>query len=91
MKSIVPKKNQVHVDILLPLPREVIEDLIKIAAFNNSSLEDLIYGYVVDGLASDSRIVKQMEFSDNEGTNWGTKSIHSMTAREILNTFNLAC
>lgn len=90
MNPIEPEKNQAHIDILLPLPGEMIRDLKKIAAFNNSELKDLIYSYVVDGLASDSLIIKRLEVDNAADKNSGYKSIHAKTAREILKDFKLA-
>lgn len=90
MNSRIPEEKQAHVDIRLPLPAEMFQDLKKIAAFNNSDLEDLIYSYVVDGLASNSLIVKRMEIKNAAEKNSGCKSLHSKTAREILKDFKLA-
>ena len=89
MKPTISKENKIQADILLTLPNEVLKDLRKIAVFNNSGLNDLIYSYIVDGIASDSRIVKRMEFEDNANESLGDKSIHSKTAKEIINDFNL--
>ena len=89
MKPTISKENEIQADILLTLPNEVLKDLRKIAVFNNSGLNDLIYSYIVDGIASDSRIIKRMEFEDNASESLGGKSIHSKTAKEIINDFNL--
>jgi hypothetical protein len=89
MKPTISKKNEIQAEILLTLPKEVLKDLRKIAVFNNSSLNDLIYSYIVDGIASDSRIIKRMKFEDNASESLGGKSIHSKTAKEIINDFNL--
>ena len=89
MKLTISKENQVRAEILLTLPREVLKDLRKIATFNNCGLDELVYSYIVDGIASDSRIVKRMEFEDNANDSLGHKPIDSKTAREIINDFNL--
>jgi hypothetical protein len=89
MKPTISKENEIQAEILLTLPKEVLKDLRKIAVFNNSSLNDLIYSYIVDGIASDSRIIKRMKFEDNASESLGGKSIHSKTAKEIINDFNL--
>jgi hypothetical protein len=89
MKPTISKENEIQAEILLTLPKEVLKDLRKIAVFNNSSLNDLIYSYIVDGIASDSRIIKRMKFEDNASKSLGGKSIHSKTAKEIINDFNL--
>ena len=89
MKMTLSKENEIQAEILLTLPKEMLEDLRKIATFNNTGLNDLVYSYIVDGIASDSRIVKRMEFEDNAHESLGGKSIHSKTAKEIINDFNL--
>lgn len=89
MRLTISKENEIQAEILLTLPKEVLEDLRKIAAFNNTDLHDLVYSYIVDGIANDSRIVKRMEFEDNANESLGGKSIHSKTAKEIISDFNL--
>lgn len=89
MKLTISKENTTQAEILLTLPTEVLKDLRRIASFNNSGLEDLIYSYIVDGIAGDSRTVRRMEFSDNANKLLGGKSFHSKNAREIINDFNL--
>jgi hypothetical protein len=89
MKLTISKENEIQADILLTLPKEMLKDLIKIAVLKNSGINDLVYYYIVDGIASDSRIVKRMEFEDNANVSLGGKSIHSKTAKEIINDFNL--
>lgn len=89
MKLTISNENEIQTEILLTLPNEVLKDLRKIAAFNNSGLNDLVYSYITDGLANDSRIVKRMEFEDNANELLGGESIHSKTAKEIVNDFNL--
>lgn len=89
MKLNISKGNKPQAEILLTLPEEVLEDLKKIASYNNTDLEGLVYSYIVDGIASDSRIVKRMEFSDAANETLGKKSFHSKTAKEIVNDFNL--
>jgi hypothetical protein len=89
METKISKENKFQAEILLTLPGEVLEDLKKIALFNNFGFEDLVYSYIVDGIASDSRIVKRMEFTDNVNETLGNKDIHSKTAEEVINEFNL--
>ena len=89
MKTNKLEENGTRAEILLSVPGELLEDLKKIARFNNSRIEDLAYCYIVDGISSDSRIVKRMEFSDNANENLGDKTFHKKTAKEIINDFNL--
>ena len=84
------KESKTQIDIHLTIPGELFEDLKKIAQFNNSRVEDLIYCYILDGVTSDSRVVKRMEFTDNANEDLGNKTFHSKPAREIINDLNLA-
>jgi len=89
MKTKISKENTSQAEILLTLPEEVLEDLRKIALFNNSGFEDLIYSYIVNGIASDSRIVKSMESTGNVNEILGKKNFHLKTAKEIISDFKL--
>ncbi len=89
MRLTLSKENEIQAEIFLTLPKEMLEDLRKIADFNNTDLNGLVYTYIVDGIANDSRIVKRMEFEDHAHVSLGGKSIHSKTAKEIINDFNL--
>ena len=82
-------ENSTQTEILLTLPNKLLKDSKKIASLNNSYLDDLVYSYVVDGIANDYRIAKREEFTDKANEAAGNKSIHSKTAEEILNDFNL--
>lgn len=89
MRLTISKENEIQAEIILTLPKEMLKDLRKITTFNKGGLGELVYSYIVDGIASDSRIVKRMEFEDNANDSLGSKSIHSKTAKEIINDFNL--
>lgn len=90
MKTKLSKENKTQTELFLSLPVEVLEDLNKIALFNNNKLENLVYSYIIDGIASDSRTVKRVEFTDGANKLPRNRSFYSKTAEEIINDFNLA-
>ncbi len=79
------KKESTHEKLALTLPREIVDDLNKIATFNDTLLEDLVFSYIVDGIASDSRAVKRMRFTDNANKVLGKKNISPKTVDDIFN------
>lgn len=89
MKSKTLADNSTQSVILVTLPTDVLEDLGKFASFNETQLDDLVFSYIVDGIANDSRILKRMEFTDKANRAFGNKPIHSKTAEAIVNDFNL--
>lgn len=89
MKPNNTSNNSLYTNISLSVPNEIIEDIIKIASFNNTKLDVQIYSYIIDGIANDSRIIKRVDFEDNANEAFGDKSIHKKSAEEIINDFNL--
>lgn len=90
MKTKISKeKTSQQAEILLTIPEEILEDLRKIALFNNSGFEDLIYSYIVNGVVSDLQIVKRMESTDNVNKILRQKDFHLKTAEEIISGFKL--
>jgi len=89
MKTRISKENKARVEILLTVPGELLEDLKRIAQFNNYRLEDLVYSYIVDGVTSDPRVIKRMEFTDSAREASGGKTFHSKSAKEIINDLNI--
>jgi hypothetical protein len=78
-------KETIQETILLTLPREIVDDLNKIASFNENRLEDLMYSYIVDGIASDSRAVNRMKFTDKANEVIGKNNIPPKTVEDIFN------
>ena len=76
MKTKISKEGASQAEILLTLSEVVLEDLKKIALINNSSFENLICSYIVNGIASDSRIVKHIELTDNVNEVLRNKKFH---------------
>jgi hypothetical protein len=78
-------KETIQETVTLTLPREIVDDLNKIASFNETSLEDLVYSYIVDGIASDSRAVNRMRFTDKANEVIGKNNIPPKTVEDIFN------
>lgn len=89
MQSKTPAENNVQTVILLSLPNDVHEDLEAFASFSNTQLDDLVVSYIRDGIANDSRILKRIKFVAKANKFFRNKAIHSRTAQEIINEFNL--
>jgi hypothetical protein len=83
------EKTKIQAEILLTLPNEVLEDLKKIASFNNTALKDLVFSYVVDGIACDSEIMKRTGFKSHINDIAGKSTFYSRTAEEIIKDFKL--
>ena len=43
-------KESIRENVTLTLPREIVVDLYKIAEFNETGFEDLVYSYIIDGI-----------------------------------------
>lgn len=71
--------------LTLTLPSEIIDDLNKIAAFNNTDREKLVYSYIVDGIAGDSLAAKRKEFSDRAKQSWGKHQEPEKSVEDIFN------
>ena len=78
-------KETIQEQVTLTLPRETVDDLNKIASFNETNLEDLVYSYIVDGIASDSRAVNRMKFTDKANEVMGKNNIPPKTVEDIFN------
>ncbi len=78
-------KETIQEQVALTLPREIVDDLNKIASFNETNLEDLVYSYIVDGIASDSRAVNRMKFTDKANEVMGKNNIPPKTVEDIFN------
>ena len=78
-------KETIQEQVTLTLPREIVDDLNKIASFNETNFEDLVYSYIVDGIASDSRAVNRMKFTDKANEVMGKNNIPPKTVEDIFN------
>ena len=79
------KTNEIQETLTLTLPGEIIEDLNNIASFNDTDLEKLVYSYIVDGIASDSRAAKRMKFTNKANETLGKHNLPSKTVEDIFN------
>ena len=89
MSETITRTNKNQTETLLLIPDEILKDLKEIASFNDITLEDLTYSYIIDGLANDSRIIKRLKFKRHAGETFGKDNFHSRSSREIINDFNL--
>ncbi len=89
MENTPAKTNEMQSELVVRLPNEVYNDLKEVASFNKSSLEELAQSYIIDGIASDARIVKHMEFRHHIDEALAKDSFHKKSAKEIINDFNL--
>lgn len=78
-------KDTIQETLTLTLPKETVEDLNNIASFNETDLEKLVYSYIVDGIASDSRAAKRKEFTDKANEVLGKNNIPPKTVEDIFN------
>ena len=78
-------KETIQEQVTLTLPREIVDDLNTIALFNETNLKDLVYSYIVDGIASDSRAVNRMKFTDKANEVMGKHNILPKTVEDIFN------
>ena len=78
-------KESLEEKVMLTWPKEIVDDLNRIAAFNGIKVEDLVFSYIVDGIASDSRAVKRMKFTNKANEILAKKNIPPKTVEDIFN------
>lgn len=78
-------KKTLQETLTLTLPREIVENLDNIASFNDTDLENLVYSYIVDGIASDSRAAGRKRFTDKANEVLGKNNIPPKTVEDIFN------
>ena len=79
--------NQVAITVSVPV--DIGNDLAVIASFNDITVENLVYAYIVEGLSGDSRILKRTECNRNSDETLNKDDFHSKSPREIANEFNV--
>ena len=79
------KTKEIQETLTFTLPGEIVEDLNNIASFNDTDLEKLVYSYIVDGIASDSRAAKRMKFTNKANETLGKHNLPSKTVEDIFN------
>jgi hypothetical protein len=85
MKTKTSDPKNIRQKVTLTLPGEIVENLNKIATFNNTRFEDLVYSYIADGIAGDSRTVRRMHFTDNANKILEKNNIPPKTVDDIFN------
>jgi len=78
-------KIRIQETLTLSLPMEIVEDLNKIAQFNNTNAENLVYSYIVDGIAGDSRAARRMRFTEKANETLGKGNRPPKTVEDIFN------
>lgn len=78
-------RDTIQETFALKLPGEIIDDLKSIASFNDTDLEKLVYSYIVDGIASDSRSARRMKFTDKANEVLGKNNVPPKTVEDIFN------
>ena len=77
-------KGTLQEKVYITLPEELVEDLKRVAAFNNIELEKLVYSYIGDGLAADNRIAKRVEFTAKTNDVLSKYNVPPKTVEEIF-------
>jgi hypothetical protein len=84
MKTKIVSGNGTQAAITLTLPTEVLGDLKKTATFNETALGDLVYSYIIDGLAGDAIAAKRMQFTDNTDPVPGRRNRYPGAVEDLL-------
>ena len=71
--------------LTIELPDEIFKDLNDIAAFHNTKIEKLVYSYIVDGIAGDSRAARRKKFTDRANEVLGKGNVPPKTVEDIFN------
>lgn len=53
----------------LNLPQEVVEIISRIAMFHDQNLDDLIFSYIVDGIAKDAWAARRIQLTEKPAKN----------------------
>ncbi len=85
MKTQISDQENIRTNVTLTLPGEVVENLNRIAGFHNIRFEDLVYSYIADGIAGDSRAVKRMHFTENANEVLKKNNLPPKTVDDIFN------
>lgn len=80
----IPIKDTFAEKVCLTLPEKIVEDLKRIASFNDMELEKLVFSYITDGLAADARIAKRVEFTDKTNDVLSRYNVPPKSVEEIF-------
>ncbi len=84
MKTEIVSGNGTQAAITLTLPAEVLGDLKKTATHNKTGLGDLVYSYIIDGLAGDAIAAGRMAFAGTHDAAAGQKNSYPGTVEDLL-------
>lgn len=87
MKTRLLIENRTHAQVNLALPKEVLIDLNSIANKQNNNLHDLIYSYIVEGIASDSFAIKRMNLNEDNKRALEENNLPLDTVDELLRKY----
>lgn len=73
----------------ISLPEETLEDLRRIALFNELTVDELLASYISKSIAEDSRIARRVEFEQHRCSNNPHRKCRANIAEEIWNNSNL--
>jgi len=88
MQNTSHTNSETRSSLSLDIPQELLEDLRKLAEHNDTSVEELAFAYIIEGLAGDSQLIKRLKFRDQATENLAEKGLMEKTPREIINDFN---
>jgi len=77
-------KESISETVTFSLPREILDDLRKIATLNEMNIEELLYSYVVEGIAGDSREARRFDFTEKANELLGKDKAHPKKFDEIF-------
>ena len=77
-------EHTIREELIFTLPKEIIDDLKHISAFNKTDLEKLVYSYIVDGIASDARAARRKKFTDRANEVWSKNNIPPKSVEDIF-------
>lgn len=70
--------------LTLTVPKEIAEDLDKIARFNDKTTEELVFSYIVEGVASDSHDARRIKFAEKATQALGKGTDKAKTIDDIF-------
>jgi len=88
MQNNTHNSSESRSSLSLAIPQELLEDLRKLAEHNATSVEELVFSYIIEGLAGDSQLIKRLKFLDQATENLAEKGLMEKSPREIINDFN---
>ena len=76
------KQDNDLIKIILSVPRNIGYDLEEIASFNEVTIENLTYSYIIEGISGDARVLKRAELKQHVNETLKKGDFHSKSVRE---------